>query len=82
MRFALTFIPLVLAACVTSAPPPIVSDYNGHMAKIIYHSVPLGDAWRSSPTYEAAKQACGRDAVYQGVRQINQYQGEHVYMCV
>lgn len=80
MRFALV-IPAVLAACVASAETPVVSDYNGHTVKVVSHPYPLGDKWRQSPTYAVAVKVCGRDAVYQGTRQISQYQGEHIYLC-
>lgn len=80
MRLTLA-LPFALAACVASAETPVVSDYNGHTVKVLSHPYALGPNWQKSPTYAVAVQACGRDAVYQGTRQISQYQGEHVYLC-
>ena len=80
MRLAFA-LPVILAACVASAETPTVSDYNGHTVKVISHPYALGHEWKKSPTYAVAVQTCGRDAVYQGTRRINQYQGEHVYLC-
>lgn len=80
MRLALLCL-LPLAACV-DAPPPMVSDYNGHMVRLVYHNVPLGDEYRGSPLYSKAVEVCGSEATYQGMRQINSYQGEHAFLCV
>lgn len=84
MRLALAAT-LALAGCVeeiaTSAPPPVVSDYNGHVVKVIYHQYPLGERYRESPVYAVAKQTCGGEATYQGTRQVASYQGEHVFLC-
>ncbi len=71
---------LALAACV-EAGPPMVSDYNGETVKLISHPYPLGADYRSSPIYTKAAETCGREAVYQGTRQIGEYQGEHVFLC-
>ncbi|ARC90224.1 hypothetical protein [Rhodovulum sp. MB263] len=59
----------------------MVSDYNGHMVKVVSHPYALGDKYKQSPIYTVAKETCGKEAVYQGVRQINEYQGEHVFLC-
>ena len=84
MRVVLASV-LALAGCVEavakSAPPPMVSDFNGHVVKVVYHPYVLGSNYRGSPIYAVAAQACGGDAAYQGMRQINAYQGEHVFLC-
>ena len=72
-------LPFLLAACVESSP--LVSDFNGHTVKVQYHSYPLGDDYRASPVYEKARETCGSDATYQGVRRVDQYTGEHVFLC-
>lgn len=78
---ALALLPvLVLCACVEPSPP-MVSDYNGRTVKVIYHPYPLGDDYRESPIYAKAVETCGGEAVYQGTRQISEYQGEHVFLC-
>lgn len=83
MRFAAIASLGFLAGCLdpSTAPPPMVSDFNGHTVKVIYHTYALGDGYRESPAYAVAAQTCGGDATYQGVRQVSQYQGEHVFLC-
>lgn len=71
-----------LAACVGTAPPPMVSDYNGHMVRVVYHDWPLGDDYRVSPIYAKAVEVCGSDASYQGMRRLGDGQGEHAFLCV
>ncbi len=78
-RLALVFAAL-LAACVDAAPP-LVSDFNGHTVKLVYHPYPLGADYKGSPLYSTAVETCGSDAVYQGMRQVSQYQGEHIFLC-
>ncbi|OLS46850.1 hypothetical protein [Rhodovulum sulfidophilum] len=80
MRLVILALPVSLAACI-AVPPPMVSDYNGHMVKIVDHPYALGDKYKQSPIYTLAKETCGKEAVYQGMRQINEYQGEHVFLC-
>lgn len=81
MVFAL---PLVLAACL-EAGEPMVADYNGRIVKVQYHGFALGDNYRESPIYAKAVETCRldgkNDAIYQGVRQVGQYSGEHVFLC-
>ena len=80
MRLALLALPLSLAACL-ELPPPMVSDYNGYMVKIVDHPYALGSAYKQSPIYTVARETCGKDAIYQGMKQISEYQGEHIFMC-
>ncbi len=84
MRYALLSA-LLLSGCVdaiaASAPPPIVSDYNGHVVKLMYHPYPLGEGYKASPVYAKAVEVCGGDAVYQGTRQVGPYDGEHIFLC-
>ena len=82
MRYAL-MLPFALAACVGAAEAPMVSDFNGHTVKVVYHPYALGAEYRSSPAYAKAKETCGAssDPSYQGVRRLNDYQGEHVFLC-
>lgn len=87
MKHLLFTFPLVaLAACDVAAPTPIVSDYNGRTVKVQYHSFALGDGYRDSPVYFKAVETCKldgrRDAAYQGVRNVSQYSGEHVFLCI
>lgn len=81
MRLATLACLLPLCACVEAAPP-MVSDYNGNLVKLVYHNVPLGNSYKGSPLYAKAVEVCGRDATYQGMRQISEYQGEHAFLCV
>ena len=84
MRYALLSV-VLLSGCVeaiaASAPPPIVSDYNGHIVKLMYHPYPLGADYKGSPPYIKAVEVCGSDAVYQGTRQVSAYEGEHTFLC-
>lgn len=79
MRPVLIVPMFLLTACVETKP--IVSDYNGHIVKVQFHPYALGDDYKGSPIYETARDTCGREAVYQGVRQIDPYTGEHVFLC-
>lgn len=80
MKYAALFAVLPFAACVEAAPP-MVSDYNGNIVKVIYHTVPLDANYRASPIYQTAVETCGSEAVYQGMRRVSQYQGEHTFLC-
>lgn len=71
-----------LSACVSAAQPPMVSDYTGHMVRVVYHDWPLGDDYRVSPIYAKAVEVCGSDASYQGMRRLGDGQGEHAFLCV
>ena len=81
MRYLVLALPLSLAACL-EVPPPMVSDYNGHMVKIVDHDFPLGSNYRQSPIYAKAAEICGGEAIYQGMRGIGNMQGEHAFICV
>ena len=76
---------LFLSGCV-SAAAPMVSDYNGRTVKVQFHSFPLGEDYRGSPIYAKAVETCrldGRDdAVYQGMRLVGEYAGEHTFLCI
>ena len=83
MRIVLAAV-VALSGCVEAAAqsaPPMVSDYNGNVVKVIYHPYALGANYRSSPVWKVAAEVCGGDAVYQGVRRISPYQGEHILIC-
>ena len=84
MKFLPIALAATLAACVT-APPPAVTDYNGRIVRVQYHSYNLGEGYHASPVYQTAVETCrldGRDdAIYQGVRPLSQYQGEHTFLC-
>lgn len=84
MRLAIAFA-LSLSGCVEaiaqSAPPPMVSDFNGHVVKVVYHPYALGENYKLSPVWKVAAEVCGGDAVYQGMRHLTPYQGEHVFLC-
>ena len=80
LRYALLAL-LPLCACVDAASAPMVSDFNGNTVKVIYHRYALGANYQASPVYATAAQTCGTDAVYQGVRVISEYQGEHIFLC-
>lgn len=69
-------------AIAESAPPPMVSDFNGHVVKVVYHPYALGANYRGSPIYDVAAKVCGGDAIYQGMKQTTPYQGEHILLCV
>lgn len=74
--------PFALAACLpTDAPKPLVSDYNGHVVKVQYHPYALGTEYKASPVYAVARETCGSDASYQGVRRVSDYAGEHTFLC-
>jgi hypothetical protein len=84
LRKYLIVLPIALAGCM-DAGEPLVSDYNGRIVKIQYHTVPLGDNYQGSPIYEKAVETCaldGRsDAVYQGMTRVSEYTGEHIFLC-
>lgn len=73
-----------LGACV-DAGQPLVSDYNGRIVKVQYHGFALGNDYQESPIYLKAVETCKLDgrseAVYQGVRQLGDFAGEHVFLC-
>jgi hypothetical protein len=77
--------PLVALTACLEAGEPMVSDYNGRIVKVQYHNVPLGDNYRGSPIYAKAVETCkldGRkDAIYQGMKRVSDYAGEHTFLC-
>lgn len=84
MRRIVFATPLVLMACM-DAGAPMVSDYNGRVVKIQYHNFPLGEDYQASPIYSKAIETCAldgrKDAIYQGMRSVSQYAGEHTFLC-
>lgn len=81
--FTLTASLLVLVACVPSEP--IVSDYNGSSVKIAMTNL-AGEGQRSDVTDAEALRICQkggkRTAEYASARWINDYQLEHLYLCL
>jgi hypothetical protein len=84
MRVYLTLPFLALAACVPPATP-IVSDYNGASVKLVM-SNGLGEGVRSPASDAEALRICQRggksSAEYASVRQLPNYQVEHLYLCL
>ena len=84
MKKYLIALPIVLVGCMDPGEP-LVSDYNGRMVKLQYHTVPLGDNYRESPIYAKAVETCAldgrKDAIYQGMTRVSDYVGEHVFLC-
>lgn len=83
-KLALIIPALALSACF-EAGEPMVSDYNGRIVKVQFHNYPLGDNYKDSPIYAKALETCAIDgrsnAIYQGVRSVGQYAGEHTFLC-
>jgi hypothetical protein len=75
---------VTLSACI-EAGEPMVSDYNGRTVKVQFHPYPLGSDYKQSPIYVKALETCALDgrseAVYQGMRRVSEFAGEHVFLC-
>lgn len=75
---------LLVTACL-EAGEPVVADYNGRIVKVQYHPYALGDDYEGSPVHAKAAETCSLDgreeAIYQGVRRVSEYAGEHVFLC-
>lgn len=78
--FAVLF---ALAACVPSEP--LVSDYNGASVKIVMTNI-AGEGRQSEITDAEALRICQkggkRTAEYASSRMVNDYQLEHLYLCL
>lgn len=86
MKRMLALVPLAfLTGCLDGGGEPMVSDYNGRIVKVQFHNVPLGENYRESPIYVTALETCRlddrNDAIYQGVRPVGNYAGEHTFLC-
>lgn len=80
---------LITSACVDVSDPPAVSDYNGRIVKIRDMGGTYSLAGRTaqdSPAVALALETCrldGRRAVsYQGFHMVDQYTGEHTFLCL
>ncbi|MCU0826605.1 MAG: hypothetical protein MUE52_04200 [Tabrizicola sp.] len=75
---------LTLSACVP-AGEPLVSDYNGDSVKIAMTNW-AGEGVRSDITDAEALRICNkggkRTAEYASSRMVNDYQLEHLYLCL
>lgn len=84
MRNLALFSLLALAACVP-AGEPLVSDYNGASVKIAMTNF-AGEGVRSEITDAEALRVCQkggkRTAEYASSRMANDYQLEHLYLCL
>ena len=91
IAYLAALVAISLAGCVDVSDPPMVSDYNGRTVKILDHGgiYSLSGPGRSPkdyPAYQLALDTCKldghKDAAYQGFRLVDQYTGEHIFLCI
>ena len=88
------FVPVLLitaaiAGCMETAlgvdpMAPQVSEFNGNAVKIIHHRFAVGNS-PASPIVIKANEICGtqgKRAIFGSFMPINQYEGEHTYLCL
>lgn len=78
---AVSIIPLT--ACVP-AGEPIISDFNGDSVKLVQNNY-FGEGVRGPQTDAEAARICGKSgktAEYASIRQVADYQVEHLYLCL